>query len=644
MRVTRHWSLRTRFMLAAVACLLPLLGVVAYVLYQSLEHSRDQLIDVEVAVGDVVARGLEGALQETTDVLSNLAADDRIQRLEVTEAQDPLASAAQNRTNMRTLFLVDANGAIVTSSGSIDPTPLVLSMDAAIQRSMLGETGVSPSITVTITDGEERVVAITQPVWSGEGDQGQPIAVLGALLSVRRLEQTLIPFGTGETSIAVVGTGGRIIASRASGLADDLVSGDQNAAFAEPLAAAEAGIPGEFSYQDDAGQQRLAISRPISFPGAEWTVLVTSASPMTYGPNRSLLQNGILALAAAVVATLILALVFGETIARPIRRLTTRASLIAQGDFSQQLLSSDEAIGADEVGRLRVAFQEMATRLSEQVGDLEAARRERELQADQLRELNRRTVRLQENERRRIAAEIHDAVAPLITGALYQARALRMGNGSTPMAERDEGLGAVGDLLARASDELHGVIFDLRPPDLDDLGVVAAIERYMTNIQRSGLTCSLAVDGEVPNLTPEVRLGIYRIVQEALHNVLRHAAADEALVRLEVHRDQHGDDSCLRVTIRDNGAGFDPERAIRPTSLGLLSMRERAAAIGASFAIDSTPGLGTTVTIERPLSAEGLDGADRQAGDGREASWPVGQSERAAGRVMAGRAAKPVVA
>ncbi len=141
-----------------------------------------------------------------------------------------------------------------------------------------------------------------------------------------------------------------------------------------------------------------------------------------------------------------------------------------------------------------------------------------------------------------------------------------------------------------------------------------------------------------------MRLGIYRIVQEALHNVLRHAAADEALVRLEVHRDQHGDDSCLRVTIRDNGAGFDPERAIRPTSLGLLSMRERAAAIGASFAIDSTPGLGTTVTIERPLSAEGLDGADRQAGDGRDASWPVGQSERVAGRVMAGRAAKPVVA
>ncbi|MEJ7763242.1 MAG: cache domain-containing protein [Thermomicrobiales bacterium] len=642
--MTRHWSLRTRFMLAAVACLLPLLAVVAYVLYQSLEHSREQLIDVEVAVGNVVARGLEGALQETTDVLSNLSADDRIQRLEVAAAEEPLASAAQNRTNMRSLFLVDATGAVLTSSGSIDPEPLVASMEAAIQRSMLGETGVSPSITVRITDGEERVIAITQPVWSGEGDEGQPIAVLGALLSVRRLEQTLIPFGMGETAIAVVGMGGSIIASRASGLEDDLASGDQSATFAEPLAAGAAGIPGDFAYRDATGQQRLAISRPITFPGAEWTVLVTSPAPTTYGPNRSLLQNGILALAAAVVATLVLALVFGETIARPIRRLTTRASLIAQGDFSQQLMGSDETIGADEVGRLRVAFQEMATRLSEQVGDLEASRRERELQADELRELNRRTVRLQENERRRIAAEIHDAVAPLITGALYQARALRMGNGATPAAERDEGLGAVGDLLARASEELHGVIFDLRPPDLDDLGVVAAIERYMTNIQRSGLTCSLAVDGDVPNLTPEVRLGIYRIVQEALHNVLRHAAADEAIVRLEVQPDHHGHDACLRVTIRDNGAGFDPERAIRPTSLGLLSMRERAAAIGGSFAIDSTPGLGTTVTIERPLGGEPMDGSDRQGVDGRDATWPVGRIETTGSGVVTGRLGKPMVA
>ena len=101
-------------------------------------------------------------------------------------------------------------------------------------------------------------------------------------------------------------------------------------------------------------------------------------------------------------------------------------------------------------------------------------------------------------------------------------------------------------------EELHGVIFALRPPDLDDIGVVAAIERYIAQVQRSGLNVHLEAAEEPPPLTPEVRLAIYRIVQEALHNALRHAAADEAVVRFEVI------DDLLRVTIRDNGAGFNP--------------------------------------------------------------------------------------
>jgi signal transduction histidine kinase len=142
---------------------------------------------------------------------------------------------------------------------------------------------------------------------------------------------------------------------------------------------------------------------------------------------------------------------------------------------------------------------------------------------------------------------------------------------------------------------LHDVIFALRPPDLDDLGIVAAIDRYVQQINRTGLPCRLEVIGADHRLSPEARLGVYRIVQEALHNALRHAHADEALVRLE------WTDDLLRVTIRDNGSGFDPDQASRPTSLGLLSMRERAAAIGASFEIASRLGSGTAVILERPL-------------------------------------------
>lgn len=609
----RRWSLRTRFLLAASACLVPLLVVVAYVLYQSLEHSREQLIDVETAVGEVVQTGLESALGENTEVLTSLAADDGIQRLSEQASTEPLSAAIKNRRYLATLFLVDQESDFVAFTGPPDPTPLRANMDAAIQRSLqFGEVGVSPPMTINVGEPEavaSKVVAITVPVYSGDTTEGQPIGALGALLSVKRLESALFPFGSGQTAIAVVDADGDVIASRAFGLEGDLTDQDQSDTFAKPIAAALDGTRGDFAYEDSSGEERLAVYVPVDFEGADWTVLVTSQAPTTYGPNRTLLQNGILALASAVFATLLLALFFGETIARPLRRLTAQASAIAHGDFAQPLMTDDHPNEGDEVGRLRIAFRNMATRLAMQVNDLEVARRDREFQADELRELHRRTVRLQEDERRRIAGEIHDAVSPLITGALYQARALRLANGSTPPAERDEGLAAVGDLLAQATDELHGVIFDLRPPDLDDLGVVAAIERFVPTIQRAGLTCTLTIDGEMPNLTPEVRLGIYRIVQEALHNIVRHAGADQASVRLEVLTEM------LRVTIQDNGAGFDAERAVRPTSLGLLSMRERAAAIGASFQINSTPGLGTAVVIERPFAGEDRspETDDRQA-------------------------------
>jgi two-component system sensor histidine kinase DegS len=172
------------------------------------------------------------------------------------------------------------------------------------------------------------------------------------------------------------------------------------------------------------------------------------------------------------------------------------------------------------------------------------------------------------------------------------------GNGNGDEKHDNESLTAITDLLERAMTELHDVIFALRPPDLDDLGVVAAIDRYVQQINRTGLPCRLEVIGEQQRMPPEARLGVYRIVQEALHNALRHADADEAVVKLEWNED------LLRVTIRDNGSGFDIEQEARPASLGLLSMRERAAAIGARLEIASRPGDGTVVILERPSRSD----------------------------------------
>src|SRR5690606_33460951 len=154
------------------------------------------------------------------------------------------------------------------------------------------------------------------------------------------------------------------------------------------------------------------------------------------------------------------------------------ATAIAQGDHSKTV----EVEGPGELAGLSEAVGEMADRLTTQLRDLDSARNEVAQQAERLRDLLRRTVRLQEDERRRIAGDIHDAVSPLITGALYQTRALELGvSASAPepdLPDQSENLASISGLLERAMEELHSVIFALRPPDLDDLGVEAAIERY----------------------------------------------------------------------------------------------------------------------------------------------------------------------
>jgi len=496
------------------------------------------------------------------------------------------------------LFLLDTNGKVVTTAGGIDPGTIMPQLQGAIDRAVSsGSAAVSDKI--TITDGNVEIVAVIVPILPDPAGTtaGQPLGVLGSFLTIDRLKSTFRPatgFATGEMTITIVANN-QIIAD--SSVADSDPTSYLSADLANGLAqSALGGKRVRKVYTDAQGDERVAVAAPLGLTGVNWGVIVSSPSPLTYGPNRDLIQRGLVALGLAVLLTLALAVIFGEMTARPLRQLTEQASAVTHGEGSQQL----QPVGRGEVAALSDAFRYMADELTTQVRGKEAAREEVAAQAERLRELLRRTVRLQEDERRRIASDIHDAVSPLITGALYQTRAIRLtaqANGDEQGTESsDDALNSVSDLLERSMAELHDVVFALRPPDLDDLGVVAAVERYVNQMSRSGLPTHLEVIGEPRRLSPEARLGVYRIVQEALHNAQRHAHADEALVKMEWLDDR------LRLTVRDNGSGFDTEQAYQPTSLGLLSMRERAAAIGGMLEIASRPGAGTAIILERNYS------------------------------------------
>ena len=147
-------------------------------------------------------------------------------------------------------------------------------------------------------------------------------------------------------------------------------------------------------------------------------------------------------------------------------------------------------------------------------------------------------------------------------------------------------------------ENLHALAADLRPASLDHVGVVPAIEQYVTSLRkRTGLSVQfVSVGMEGRRLPREIEITLYRVVQESLANVLRHARAGSAGVLLEYR------DGRVVAIIEDDGAGFDPQEAMRRGRLGLFGMRERAEMLGGSLTVESAPGTGTTVYAELPCS------------------------------------------
>jgi signal transduction histidine kinase len=144
-------------------------------------------------------------------------------------------------------------------------------------------------------------------------------------------------------------------------------------------------------------------------------------------------------------------------------------------------------------------------------------------------------------------------------------------------------------------EDLHGLAIDLRPTVLDHLGLLAALAQFCENVtEKSGLQVELTTLGKIEPLAEDMQIAIYRIVQEAVNNSVRHAQA----CRIEVLLERRGED--IVMVIEDDGAGFDPTQLGRNGRLGILGMRERADMFGGRLDIESQPGGGTSIIVKIP--------------------------------------------
>src|SRR5215213_6609836 len=228
---------------------------------------------------------------------------------------------------------------------------------------------------------------------------------------------------------------------------------------------------------------------------------------------------------------------------------------------------------------------------------------ERKLAQDALQMFSRQLIQAQEEERRRIARELHDQIGQILTVVKMNLHAVQqvVCQGSEAGSYVKDNIEAVDEALRLVRD----LSVELRPPILDDLGLTTALRWYVDRYtKRTGLTVDIVIDlpDENERFSREFETACFRIAQEALTNVVRHAKATQVLLRLTRSRE------VLLLTVKDDGAGFDVERlrkrAPRVATLGLISMQERAHAAGGRVEIESAPAGGTEVRFSLPLDAD----------------------------------------
>jgi PAS domain S-box-containing protein len=247
-----------------------------------------------------------------------------------------------------------------------------------------------------------------------------------------------------------------------------------------------------------------------------------------------------------------------------------------------------------EISQRRVA--EKALKKSEQ--EQNRLLSESRLMHNQLRLLSRQLLLAQEEERKRISRELHDVIAQTLTGINFRLAALKE-DANLSAKQRVENITRTQELVEQSVNIVHEFARELRPRVLDDIGLVPALRAFVKDfMEETGLRVNLSAVAGFEQVNGDKRIVLYRVAQESLTNVARHAHASRVEVGIQIL------DGAVCMKIKDNGKGL-PEGRVwgdkKIERLGLLGMRERLEMVGGSFTIESVPGKGTTVTAQIPL-------------------------------------------
>jgi signal transduction histidine kinase len=296
-----------------------------------------------------------------------------------------------------------------------------------------------------------------------------------------------------------------------------------------------------------------------------------------------------------------------KSIVKPVRQLIQATGRIARGDLTEAV----NIESTEEIGTLSQSFDDMRLKLAASLDsiqrqnlELEQRVRERTHQLEEKQVVNatllRKLITSQEDERKRIARELHDESLQTLSALLMNIEMCRL----HPDLITPQKISQMKETVTLVINEMTKVIQNLRPTVLDDLGFEAGIIWLIDrNLKERGINCSFNLqDLEEDKLPPELQVTLFRIIQEVTSNIARHAQAKNVRINAK------NDDKLFTITIEDDGTGFDTETVFENTltgrGLGILGMKERATQVNGTLMICSTPEQGTTVQCTVPLSPE----------------------------------------
>ncbi len=584
------------------------LGIISYI---TINESIDRLLTSRLALARIISNDVEVFINNNLNRLYDISLSGKIDlKDDDLEAEKKMLETAYNYSPFTEgVFILDKHGnEILAYPPHVEYFTNLTHIAIVNQVLRLGKSVISNVYTVERT--KQKVIFMIVPLWDSEGNVD---GIVGGILSPtsHSINQLLHNTKIGENSfIDIIDSNEVVIAS--NNPLRVLHKHDRNLELGRMIREVESGIVEckDGCYPDDKstkGTDELLAFVPLAV--APWGVIIGQSKKEIFTPAISL-RNKFILLVLIFVGTSI-AFSFGMTknIVIPLRRLIMSTDKIASGDLSTPVGN----LGSHEILMLSKSFDTMRHKLAESIErvhmqniELEdrVAVRTREIieSREKIEQLLKKSIDTQEDERRRIARELHDTILQDMSAILIKMDTIKLHQRVLDTEAIDD----IMIIMMNTIDNVYAVIKDLRPSIIDDLGIEASINWLLDkHLEKKGINYYVVNKFPVKRrFSQEIETTLFRILQESIVNVSRHSNAMNVFVTLE------GSESHIAISLEDDGDGFDIQdlnsyNVEDGRGLGILGMKERALLVDGGFDIQSKPGGGTKVSIRIPLKAQG---------------------------------------